>query len=483
MDRNRIYGIEFDEAVPSGGEKRILDACGLVNDYVVGDRFQNGGKNDFDQAYPFGAIRLCCVTLEGGSRRVVYEGEPGFRRTGEAGNVMAEIPLFYSSREKHGTVERWMVSGVCHPGFAPEPVFVRDGRILERVYVGVYNTTQRGKDLFSAAGDFPDVCKTPLEFSRAYAAAGYMPYDLAMRLCLERLMVIEFGTRYLKKHLGSVGSMRYFYQMNPRVEIKAMAPNRVTIFQKSWGKCFAPGHEIGFGHQEHDRSIHATILQVEENSQDPEMMDIIYGGPDLRGRIAPGTDAAFGIPQKNGLSDALSYHTGRLDMRCLDMAWAYLVGPFRWRGIENVWGNVWEYTEGIRVRGLRYYVTFEPALYEADLSFWQELCFSAPLQDRLADGAKGLWIDAMGFDPALPLVLLPAHAVGNWQTHGEYYDSAVYTYGGRTFDNLPIPVDEPWRCVSGGGFDHSLFGSLFTLRAWIDEDTAEWINSSRVCLR
>ena len=49
MDLTKIYGIEFDEAVLRGGEKRICDAAGLENDYVVGQAFQkHSGKNDFD---------------------------------------------------------------------------------------------------------------------------------------------------------------------------------------------------------------------------------------------------------------------------------------------------------------------------------------------------------------------------------------------------------------------------------------------------
>ena len=65
MDVKKIYGIEIDEALQGGGEKRLMDAAGLKNDYAVNDAFQqNGGKNDFDGAYPFGAMRLCNIRME-----------------------------------------------------------------------------------------------------------------------------------------------------------------------------------------------------------------------------------------------------------------------------------------------------------------------------------------------------------------------------------------------------------------------------------
>ena len=39
-----------------------MDAADLENDYVIGSTFQKAnGHNDFDSAYPFGAIRLCAV--------------------------------------------------------------------------------------------------------------------------------------------------------------------------------------------------------------------------------------------------------------------------------------------------------------------------------------------------------------------------------------------------------------------------------------
>ena len=116
MDITKILGIEFDDSIPNGGERRICDASEMHNDYVVGSVFQiNGGINDFDNAYPFGAMRLCNLKLENGKKVITYEGEAGFDRTGVSGNVMVEIPKFYSCREKSGTIERWMIpiSAIC----------------------------------------------------------------------------------------------------------------------------------------------------------------------------------------------------------------------------------------------------------------------------------------------------------------------------------------------------------------------------------
>lgn len=227
-----------------------MDAACMENDYVVGDRFQkNGGKNDFDDAYPFGQIRLCNLQLVNGEKKLTMEGEPGFDRTGKNGNVMVRIPKFYSRREKEGTLERWMVSGVCHEGFSLEPCFLRDGKELDCIYVGAYNSCEKGGGLFSVSDCVPDTMQSITEFEEAYAADGYDPYDFATMLCLQKLCVIELGTRQLKKTLGGVCMMKYFSRVTPSNCITDLGKNRISMrfHEKLRNAYFAPGHDIGFG--------------------------------------------------------------------------------------------------------------------------------------------------------------------------------------------------------------------------------------------
>ena len=485
MDLTKIYGIEFDEAVLRGGEKRICDAAGLENDYVVGQAFQkHSGKNDFDNAYPFGAMRLCNVSYRDGVRHVIYENEPGFTRTGESGNAMVEIPKFYSRREKIGTVERWMISGTKHPGFEIEPAFLRGEQELDVIYVGCYNTTSKGNGLFSSAGEHPDTAQGLAQFREEFTSAGYDSYDLAIYLCLQKLIVIEFGTRYVKQHLGGIGYLRYAWAVTPGSMITHMGPNRVTVNVLNWGDHFAPGHEIALGHNQWDTSLHRTVTKVEFHPDDSTKVDIYYDGEDLQGTIFPETDAAYGMPQKNGLSDSIGYHTGRTDLRSLDPSIDYLVNAFRYRGIENVWGSVWELMDGLRIKNLQYCFTFDPEHYADETAeSWNKTTFKAPNQPYLTARSKALWIDSMGFDPDHPLVMLPVHSTGDQYTYGIGYDSVVYAYDDVNYDNQPVDRDYEWRFSVGGGWDHSVFGSLFSCRGFMRENKANWLYSSRVCLR
>ena len=484
MDKSKIYGISFDEAVPFGSEQRIMDAKGLKNDYVVNHSFVlNNGQNDFDQAYPFGAIRLCNVSIKNGETKVTYEGEPQFSRTSSNSNVMVQIPKFYSRREKEGSVEKWMVSGFCHEGFQLEPCFLRGGKELEYVYVGVYNTTSIGNGVFSVTGDFPDINKTAGEFAKEYNASGYDCYDLAIHLALQKLMVIEFCRRDLKYVLGGIGRMRYCSRVTEAAAIVALDHHKVTIRGKVRGTFFAVGQEMGLGHTEKDMSIHRTVTHVTQNPENPELVDVYYSGKTLVGLVAPGTDAAFGIPQRNGGADALPYHTGRWEIHApLAPEEDAQLSAFRYRNIENVWGNIWEFTAGLKVKRLQYYYTFDPELYDADLSQWKHYPYPSLLRNSLPkrDASTTPWISQMGFDPNEPLLPLPtAMALG---TSGDFYDGVLYTYGDRDYKNDPIDPDNIYSTVMGGAFDHENM-SLFCFRCFMLPGARHWLYGSRVCLR
>jgi len=484
LDKSKIYGISFDESIPRGSEKRIMDAIGMQNDYAVDTAFQlNGGKNDFDKAYPFGAIRLCNVRMADGKKTVVYEGEPEFSRTGSSGNVMVEIPKFYARREKNGTEERWMISGTCHDGFSIEPCFVRGGKELDHVYVGVYNSTSKGEGVFSATGDFPDIMKTMDEFREEYRSAGFDCYDIAIHLALQRLMVIEFGRRDLKYILGGIGRMRYCSHVTPGVAIVALAPNKITIRAKVRGTFFAVGQEMGLGHTEKDMSIHRTVTHVVQNPDDPELVDVYYSGEDLAGLVEPGVDAAFGIPQRNGGADALPYHTGRWEVHApLAPEENAQLSAFRYRNIENVWGSIWEFTAGLKVQQLNYYYTFDPEHYDAELSQWKHYPYPSLLRNSLPrrDDKTAPWVSEMGFDPDEPLLPLPtALALG---TPGDYYDGMLYTYWDKDYKNDPIDPNNIYNTVMGGAFDHENM-SLFCYRCFMLPGARHWLYGNRVCLR
>lgn len=107
-----------------------------------------------------------------------------------------------------------------------------------------------------------------------------------------------------------------------------------------------------------------------------------------------------------------------------------------WRGIENLWGNVNEFIDGLDYSAGNYYVCNDPSLYDTstEASFTQ-ISYSAAYQYW-----RDEYIATVGFDPNNPYVMLPTTAGGSSSTY--YCDvvytstsSATYTYGGDATDS------------------------------------------------
>lgn len=486
MDQYKIYGIEFDETIPVGGEKRICDSVGMENDYVIGNAFAKGGKNDFDHAFPFGAIRLCNVRIENEKTSLIFEGEEGFSRDGSGGNVMVQIPKFYARREKEGSIERWMISGVCHPGFSVEPAFLRDGKELDFVYVGAYNSATLGNGIFSYTGTSPDFCLPQAYYREEYGKAGYDVYDLAIHLMLQRLIAIEFCNRKVKYELGGFLFVEYYYRLRENTVIVAKGKNCVVKNRSQRNDLYYPGMQIMFNCKKpHDPDpILRTLTKVEA---DPEGIRLYYDGEDLSDQLPVGESSVGGIFQKNGHSDCLPYHTGRcgnIPPLTEEAEIIPLVNAFRYRGIENVWGNVWEYCDGLRIQDLQYYYTFEPNQYNGcDITGWNKTAYPATQQNFLGvrDPMPPIWASEMGFDPATPLLPLPT-ATSHGKP-GDFYDAGYYCYHDRDYDDQPVDPHILYSVATGGGYDHFWFGSLFTYRCFLKEGTRSWLYSNRLCLR
>lgn len=107
-----------------------------------------------------------------------------------------------------------------------------------------------------------------------------------------------------------------------------------------------------------------------------------------------------------------------------------------WRGIENLWGNVSEFIDGLDYSAGNYYVCNDPSLYDTSTAAsFTQLSYSAANQYW-----RNEYIKTVGFDPNNSHVMLPTTAGGSSSTY--YCDSvytsassAVYTYGGSATDS------------------------------------------------
>ncbi len=480
MDKSKIYGVQINCGEDSPICKRLADAQNMKNDYVIGESFANAGENDFDNAYPFGAMRLCCVTVKNGKKSVIYENEPAFARDGSAGNVMVEIPKFYSKREKENLVEKWFVSGEMHNGFSLDPIFVNGDRELDFVYVGVYNSTSQGNGIFSSNCGIPDMEKRPDDFEREFNEFGYSGYDFAIMTAIQKLMVIEFANRDLKMILGGLQNFSYGSRVRENNMVLAAKNNTVTVRCKGKNGGFFKGSTVGIGKGRTEAdTIRKTVLNIEKQD---ETYVITYDGEDISDKIVPLETAIYGVVQPNGLSDCIPYHTGRCDHHIFyPFSFPHLVQPFRYRYIENVWGNVWELVSGLKIKELTYYYTFETDKYLSELSEWNKLSFKAPVQNLLPNiDCSRSWVTSFGFDPSCPSAIMPDTAGEG--DHDKKFGGVCYAYADKDYENKPVDPKNVYHYAVGAGFDHT-WGSLFTVRGFISENSKSWLYGNRLVLR
>ncbi len=482
MKKDAIYGISFDVTDPSLSCRREYDAVGMQNDYLVGDAFVNGGRNDFDDAFPFGAIRLCCVKSENGVRRVIYEGEEGFSRTGENGSVMVEIPKFYSRRTFEGDREYWAVSGVRHEGFSVDEAFLNGTGEAGKIYLGAYKANYEGEP--SRSGVFPTTALAPRENLARSRACGYESLSFGAMAMLQKLIAIEFACLQMNTVFNANGIMPYNTKGSLALTIQKAEKNTVGLSlkdnkQRHKLELLHEGQQIGIGRETNffTRAVTVTRREIRD-----DFLTLAYDGPDLTDQIRVDYDHVYGLPQKTGKSDGLSYHTGRTDF-VPGSPWSHMANSFRWRGLEDVWGNVWEWVYGLKVHRLEYYYSFDPARFDQDgLEGFEKAPFPAPEQPYLGMSGK-IWIVRQSRDERAPRLMLPTLCgAENGGGYGKFFSASFFSFRDHNYEDKPVDPNTVFWTSYGSGWDHQIWGSLFSVRCFMSPGSKNSLYGGRVLL-
>lgn len=104
----------------------------------------------------------------------------------------------------------------------------------------------------------------------------------------------------------------------------------------------------------------------------------------------------------NGGTDAMTYHTGRAAGTDGQVAVQY-------RGIENLWGNVYQWVDGFNANGYTTYVCTDPARYADDTS-------SNYTATGITLPSSG-WIKGLGLSSAMPWAIIPDENGGSETTY------------------------------------------------------------------
>ena len=438
------------------------------------DGFDN--PEEVMKQFPFSQIRLCNVSkTPWGANKITYETEAGFKRDGSNGDVMVEIPKHYFKRyritqgiaaKRYEFIE---LSGQPRDGFKIDPVFIEDGKELDYVYISAYDghvDTITG-DLVSWSGVQTDVSRpfTDYKYRANKKGSGFGLIDYRTISMLQRLFMILYADRNSQKVLGK-GITEYSWQSNSECVARLTANNSNVIRINNNSNFKARGFAVNQIVQVREdgrlgeHSNPRKVLSVEV--VDADYVDITFDGAPLN--LVAGTSRIYTVPQMTGTTDSLNGLNGMGN---------YFDGRdghegIKFLGIENPWGSVWTFIDGLVFDELVTYVGENSTEYSITeyKNNYLPLAYKAPLQPNNTQDAREEnedFVKELSLDPQDISVMIPSK-LGDGAGNQKMYSDMFYTRetGARV-------------AVWGGGTDHSIRAGIFTLRATYDFDQNGWL--------
>ena len=298
-----IYGVEWD--VPNKTITRLSGSKNLIP-----------GAN-FDNLTPWKRRR--CIFYDAGVV-LAYYGDAAYTETGKLTQavtvnettypvgticqVMVEQPLFYyrttpidfkkieGQRGLSAKKIRYYVSGFPHVGFKPHPQFVRNGKVLSKIYKG------------------------------AFEACAYDVSASAYILTDEQIADFTATTGDKLSSIAGVKPLSGKTQNATRNGLRTLAKNRGA----------------GWGQEDFISSSGTQLLFLIE-----------YASFDSQGRIGQGVTNKPDVPTDDNNSKNTGATTFLGNASGMALGTNGLVS-ITYRGEENFWGNIWKWEDGLNVQ-------------------------------------------------------------------------------------------------------------------------------------
>ncbi|MBQ2937643.1 MAG: phage tail protein [Clostridia bacterium] len=395
--------------------ERICDNIGLVANAQKGT---DAVQNDFDSIYPWSDIKT--YNYDTANKKVTaYIGEPGFAFDGSNGEVLTKIPEFWYKREVKDDYEYIYIADYARAGYKHSEEFS-----VGRYAIGL--DAERAAHSYS--GLIPTYNKTITAFRTLAKAVGDGFGQLDTRFfILQMLYLVEYAHYNSQSKLGN-GVTSW---SNPKALLAESNVNRIIV---SSSTNFYVGRTVSIGTADAWNAGVAserTVTKIEDYSNGTVTGKAIYfDGAAVN--IAVG-NCLWGIGQKAGQCDELGMKSG-----CLVNDGGHSV---IYRGIENIFGNMWQFIDGLNIKDYIAYICTDPTKYAVDTFAdpYKEVGYTNLL-------TKDVYPNRMGYDENNPEVALPIEAGGSSGTGiCDYYYNAE---GNRI-------------AVVGGSFDRGAKAGLF----------------------
>lgn len=434
----------------------------------------------FDLHATWGGMRRCCMNDAGVV--TAYQGDPAFKVDGSAGQVMVEIPKFWYRVLDVGTDRYFWISPASSPGYKVHPMFVRDSVEMDYAYVGafeasVYDVTASATELdtitvtagASASGNLTVTLGGNYAFTVA-VAAGDSAATVAGKIRSEGNKTDYQGVVWTVggadatvtytasdaglKHTVAVGAAStgvtttivkttpgaggYVKNDAPGYALTATTGDKLcsiagvkpatgwvnSLLYLSAFRTLAQNRGAGWGLASFNQMCGIELLYLIEYASFNSQAALSYGVANITDDAATNMAVNTGVTAGVGAgSSNLANASGQVSINHYQTAQA--TTPCSYRGIENFYGNVWQWVDGINIKANN-----NPWI--ADHDFASDT-FVHPYADTgLTLAATNGYPTALANVPALDYSFLPSAVNGTGSATKYLCDYYYQTVGNKT---------------------------------------------------
>lgn len=411
--RVKKYGARKKTAASATTWERLGDAVGLTARAAVG----NGEvTNDFmKDVYPYNAVRPC--NLAENVKVNAYMGETGFKWDGSNGDVMLEVPIFYSTRYFETDADgveweyRWL-SAAPVDGLHIDPMFIDGDKIVEKVYLPIFNGSwdnKSGTKLESKAGSHPVVRITRAEARERCKKKGerWSLDDVWSAFALQHLFIIMFANSNAQQVIGAGRTSMPYSTTEDKALQSGTGVSHITI-KRSRAALFQVGQAISIGTEQGNSSVVdcKSVTKIIDSTEVENASDIYFNGPSTN--IAVG-NVVWSCAQPTGATIEMKSANGRVE------------GPdgrtaIRFLWIEDWYGNIWNLRDGDNIKKWQHYfcmnrVSYADNVYDGD---YFKLGYACPQENG--------YPRKMGIDKQYPMIAMCEELGGSSTTYfADYY--------------------------------------------------------------
>ena len=395
----KVYGVRRVLGATSPALERLADSVGKV----VGVPIDDSVVTDELNVYPFNAIKECIIDSNGW---IWYKGEVGYNSV--IGDHMVEFPVFWYRIIQTATVRDEYISDMPLPEFKVPQLFMReDGTVIPKVYVAKYKTSKVG-------GVGLDVSR-PLEHSENFRnlasfrteatnkGSGWQQIDIWYTFVLHLLYRIKYANLNSQNILSNgITSVRY--NAGDTAQLAETSVNRIVVLTTVAGN-FDVGQTIAIGTSLGSTNVANRRQITAINAINGTQSELVFDGSPVN--VSVGNVVWCGAQrtgQTAGLNSLTSRKSGINGRR-----------SFKLFGVEDAFGNVYEWVDGLLINNLVGHVCRNRSQYASALnSNYKPLGY-------INAGTDGYLLE-MGYDSNNEDAQLPVQiGAGSTTGYADYY--------------------------------------------------------------